>query len=164
MPQKSQANDPFYEERQRMVDEHVLGADITNQAVIAAMRTVPRHLFIPKSAWDRAYQNAPQNIPEDQTISQPYIVALMLSTAQIKPEFRVLEIGTGSGYGAAVASLCAKEVYSVERIPRLAKSAIERFEKLSYANIHVKLGLEGARTLRCHYRYLCRTRHSQNIY
>jgi protein-L-isoaspartate(D-aspartate) O-methyltransferase len=104
------------------------------------MRTVPRHAFVaPRLAW-RAYADTPLPIGEEQTMSQPYIVAVMIETVRPRREDRVLEIGTGSGYSAAVLAVIVAEVYSVERLGGLADSARRRLAELGYTNIHVRHG------------------------
>lgn len=104
------------------------------------MERVPRHLFVPVSVTDSAYDDYPLPIGHDQTISQPYIVALMTEALELSPEDRVLEIGTGSGYQTAVLAEIAKEVFSIEYVEPLAKAARSRLETLEYNNIHVRVG------------------------
>lgn len=106
--------------------------------VLEAMERVPRHEFVPKSLKDVAYEDCPLQIGHEQTISQPYIVALMTAMLNINSNSKVLEIGTGSGYQAAVLSQIAKSVYTVEIIEELYKSSKEIFKKLAYKNIHSK--------------------------
>lgn len=130
----------YAEERLRMVQQQIIPRGVRDPATIAAMRTVPRHAFVPHDMQAHAYDDSPLPIGEGQTISQPYIVALMTESAQIDSNSVVLEIGTGSGYAAAILSQIAKEVYTVERIPELAHEAAERLTKLGYANVHVKVG------------------------
>lgn len=113
---------------------------VRDEAVLKAMAEVPRHHFVPFSLQNEAYLDTPLPIGENQTISQPYIVAFMTEQARIKPGDRVLEIGTGSGYQAAVLSRLGSEVYTIEIIPSLAKSARERLEKLRFKNISVRCG------------------------
>ena len=129
--------DRFEAERKRMVDLTVAQRGVTDPAVLAAMRSVPRHLFLPEQLAEFAYRDTPLQIAEEQTISQPYIVALMLEAAAIGPGDRVLEIGAGSGYASAVASLVAGRVDAVERHAALADSARERLARLGYANVAV---------------------------
>lgn len=118
-----------------MVQEQLVPGGITNPAVLYAMNTVPRHLFIEEGLWPQAYGDFPLPIGEGQTISQPYIVALMTQLLQLKGHERVLEIGTGCGYQSAVlASLC-KELYTVERIKTLLARARRNFDKLRIYNI-----------------------------
>ena len=127
-------------QRQKMVREQLLNRGISDPAVIHAMETVPRHLFVPRDMRAFAYEDGPLSIGQGQTISQPYIVAYMVQAAKLRPESRVLEIGTGSGYAAAVASFCAKEVYTIERLASLAESAQQCLDELNYPNIHVLVG------------------------
>jgi protein-L-isoaspartate(D-aspartate) O-methyltransferase len=104
------------------------------------MRTVARHRFIPADLAPFAYEDRPLPIGQGQTISQPYIVAYMSELLQVRPEHRVLEIGTGSGYQAAVLAKLAKEVYTIEIVPELAREATETLKELGFANIHVREG------------------------
>lgn len=117
-----------------------LGTDRLDPAVRAAMANVPRHEFVP--AWERpyAYDNRPLSIGRGQTISQPYIVAAMTQLLHPHPAMRVLEVGTGCGYQAAVLAAVVAEVWSVERIAELAEAAAERLARLGYANVHVRNG------------------------
>jgi len=108
--------------------------------VMHAMRTVPRHEFVPSNQQMLAYVNGPLSIGHGQTISQPYMVALMTDLLEVNPESVVLEIGTGSGYQTAVLASLVKQVYSMELIPELLSSAQQRFEKLGYSNIETRLG------------------------
>jgi protein-L-isoaspartate(D-aspartate) O-methyltransferase len=108
--------------------------------VIAAMRKVPRHEFVPEAQRRHAYEDAPLPIGHRQTISQPYIVAIMAENAQIRPGAKVLEIGTGSGYGAAVLAELAKEVYTIEILDPLAVEAGKTLDRLGYGNVHVRSG------------------------
>ena len=126
--------------RERMVQEQIVAREITDQRVLTALRNVQRHLFVPVDLWDRAYDDHPLPIGEDQTISQPYIVALMTELLALTGHEKVLEIGTGSGYQAAVLSLLCDSVYSVEIIPALADSARQRLKTLGYANVRVICG------------------------
>ena len=127
-------------ERDRMVSTQIEARGITDPLVLQAMREVPRERFVPASLVPLAYDDGPLAIGQGQTISQPYIVAAMTAAAGLKPGARVLEIGTGSGYGAAVLSRIAAEVYTVERIGALAKAAQGRLAELGYANVHVREG------------------------
>jgi protein-L-isoaspartate(D-aspartate) O-methyltransferase len=104
------------------------------------MRTVPRHRFVPADVVDLAYTDQPLPIGHEQTISQPYIVAFMAEALQLKPGDKVLEVGTGSGYHAAVISQLAKEVYTIEIVPQLAASAKSTLSELGYRNVHVRHG------------------------
>ena len=111
---------------------------IPSSSVVDAMESVPRELFVPESRRHQSYEDIPLPIGEDQTVSQPHIVAIMTHALEVKPGDRVLEVGTGSGYQAAVLSLLAREVLSVERIPSLAKRAGELLASLGYANVEVR--------------------------
>lgn len=115
-----------------MVEEQLARRGIEDQRVLDAMRRVPRHLFVEPSAAPYAYEDHPMPIGDGQTISQPYIVALMLEAARIGPEDRVLDVGTGSGYAAAVASLLGHRVVSIERHPSLAVGAAATLDALGY--------------------------------
>lgn len=121
--------------RQRMVDEQIIPRGITDTRVLNAMATVPRHLFVEDAMAANAYGDFPLPIGSGQTISQPYIVALMTQALQLKGDERVLEIGTGSGYQAAVLSRICEKVYTVERIDGLLGKARRIFDKLRYHNI-----------------------------
>jgi protein-L-isoaspartate(D-aspartate) O-methyltransferase len=127
-------------ERARMVDEQLRTRDITDARVLDAMRVVPRHLFVPEPQRGDAYGDFPLPIGYDQTISQPYVVALMTQALNVQPADRVLEIGTGSGYQAAVLSRVAKEVYTIEIIEPLAERARQTLASLGYASVHVMTG------------------------
>lgn len=126
--------------REKMVAEQIAGRGVSDPRVLAAMRTVPRHLFLPAEAWDLAYTDRPVRIGEGQTISQPYIVALMAELLEVHSGDKVLDVGTGSGYQAAVLGQLAAEVHSIERFPSLAKTAAARLADLAYDNIHVHIG------------------------
>ncbi len=130
-------DDPYREQRRLMVIRQLEPRGITDPRVLDAMGRVPRHEFVPAAARDRAYRDGPLPIGHGQTISQPYMVAVMTQSARIRPEHRVLEIGTGCGYQAAVLSLLARQVFTVERIPELAHSAGRRLERLGYTNVSV---------------------------
>jgi len=123
-----------------MVREQIEARGVTDENVLAAMRKVPRHEFVPERWVDSAYDDGPLPIGYDQTISQPYIVALMTELLQLTPQSKVLEIGTGSGYQAAVLDEIAREVYSIEIIEPLATAAAERLKRLGYGKVQVKLG------------------------
>lgn len=112
--------------------------DRLDPAVRDAMAHVPRHEFVPRWEQPHSYENRPLSIGQGQTISQPYIVAAMTQMLRPRPDMRVLEIGTGCGYQAAVLAECVGEVWSVERIPELAEAAATRLKRLCYSNIHVK--------------------------
>jgi len=127
-------------ERVRMVEEQLKRRDIRDQRVLSSMQNVPRHLFIPESARGGAYGDFPVPIGHGQTISQPYIVAFMTEALKVGPEHRVLEIGTGSGYQAAVLSVLAKEVFTIEIVEPLAKRARATLAELGYRNVYVRTG------------------------
>ncbi len=127
-------------ERRQMVEKQIARRGIKNEAVLNSMLTVPRHLFVPFYLQDYAYFDRPLGIGEEQTISQPYIVALMTEILEPAPTDRVLEIGAGSGYAAAILSRIVSMVYTVERIAKLAKEAQSRFYALGYNNIRVHIG------------------------
>jgi protein-L-isoaspartate(D-aspartate) O-methyltransferase len=124
-------------QRTRMLNEHLIGRGIKNDAVLAAMMTVPREEFVAEQLRVSAYEDHPLPIEAGQTISQPYIVAYMTERLELSAEDRVLEIGTGSGYAAAILSRIVHTVYTVEHFGNLARKAVQRFEKLGYTNIHV---------------------------
>lgn len=123
-----------------MVNEQLRGRDITHPRVLEAMKRVPRHRFVPKADRKRAYRDHPLPIGHRQTISQPYIVALMSQLAQPKSDHRALDIGTGSGYQAAVLAELVERVYSIEIVEPLAESARARLEELGYDNVEVRHG------------------------
>lgn len=125
--------------RNRMVQEQIASRGISDPAVLAAMRKVPRHMFVEEALQSQAYEDHPLPIGFGQTISQPFIVALMTSILNIQPGMRVLEIGTGSGYQAAVLAEMGAEVYSVERMQQLYSTALTRLNKLRYFNVNLKL-------------------------
>lgn len=126
--------------RREMVRTQLESRDITAPRVLEAMRTVPRHEFVPKELRGRAYQDTALPIGHGQTISQPYIVAFMTQHLAPEPDDRVLEIGTGSGYQAAVLSRLVKEVYSIEIVEPLARQATADLQRLGFRNVHVKFG------------------------
>ena len=132
--------DGFVEVRQHMVSRHLAARDITNQRVLDVMGRVPRHQFVPVSMQKRAYQDSPLPIGEDQTISQPYIVALMTQLVDPQADDKALDIGTGSGYQAAVLAELVKSVHSIEIVEPLAESARQRLNKMEYRNITVRHG------------------------
>jgi len=134
------SNDPFAVQHQAMVETQLMERGILDPAVLAAMRTVPREAFVPVAWRDYAYYDGPLPIAEGQTISQPYIVALMTQELQLTPHDRVLEVGTGSGYGAAVLSCIAAHVYTVERLHPLAVAARQRLRELGFHNVQVLAG------------------------
>ncbi len=126
--------------REIMVKEQIERRGVKDKRVLEAMRKVPRHLFVPEDLRDEAYNDYPLPIGEEQTISQPYIVALMTELLGLKGKEKVLEIGTGSGYQAAILAHLCKEVYTIEIIESLARSAQERLKKMGYENIFVRWG------------------------
>ncbi len=132
--------DKFTKARNQMVRVQIIDRGIDDPLVLNAMKTVPRHLFVPREYINEAYEDGPLPIGYGQTISQPYIVAYMTEVVKPDPAKRALEIGTGSGYQAAVLAEIVKEVYSIEIVPELAKEAAERLEKLGYDNVKVKYG------------------------
>jgi protein-L-isoaspartate(D-aspartate) O-methyltransferase len=130
----------FLEERKRMLVHDLMGRDITEPAVLRAMGRVPRQLFVRPEDIDLAYADHPLPIGYNQTISQPYIVALMTQLARPKPDSRALDVGTGSGYQAAVLAEICKEVYSIEIVQPLAETAAQRLAELGYTNVTVRHG------------------------
>ena len=133
--------DSFEQARQEMVEQAIQGAGISDPEVLRAMRTVPRHKFVPLDVIDQAYDNHPLAIGYGQTISQPYIVAWMTELLELKPGEKVLEIGTGSGYQAAVlAELGYVDVYSIEIVPELADNAAHLLQGLGYTRLYVRQG------------------------
>ncbi|MCS7242370.1 MAG: protein-L-isoaspartate(D-aspartate) O-methyltransferase [Candidatus Caldatribacterium sp.] len=132
--------------RKAMVDNQLIARGISDRRVLEAFLRVPRHLFVPKEYEELAYQDSPLPIGSGQTISQPYIVALMLELLELQKGHRVLEIGTGSGYQTALLAELVSEVYSVERIPELLDEAKERLRRLGYTNVFLFLG-DGSRGL-----------------
>ncbi|HEY3042458.1 MAG TPA: protein-L-isoaspartate(D-aspartate) O-methyltransferase [Vicinamibacterales bacterium] len=132
--------DEFAADRQGMVTEQIAARDVRDPRVLAAMRDVPRHLFVPPELQRQAYQDRPLPIGYDQTISQPYIVALMTELARPRAGDRALEVGTGSGYQAAVLSRLVSHVYTIEIVEPLARSAEQRLKALGYVNVTVRTG------------------------
>jgi protein-L-isoaspartate(D-aspartate) O-methyltransferase len=130
----------FAREREQMVHQQLMSRGITDARVLAAMAKVPREQFVPAELRGDSYEDAPVPIGNDQTISQPYIVAFMTEQLRLSPKDRVLEIGTGSGYQAAVLAELVAEVYSIEIIPTLAKTAEASLAGLGYRNVHLKIG------------------------
>ena len=125
--------------RLELVDRELAG-ELRDARVLAAMRAVPRHLFVPEELRSHAYENRPLPIGEDQTISQPFVVGLMTELLQLGPDSRVLEVGTGSGYQAAVLAEIAREVYTVEILEPLAKQAAATLAALGYDRVKVRTG------------------------
>jgi protein-L-isoaspartate(D-aspartate) O-methyltransferase len=134
------ATTDYESKRRKMVEEQLARRDIHDEAVLTAMRTVPRHLFVPTDLQSQAYADRALGLGPGQTISQPYIVGLMTQLADVVGKERVLEVGTGSGYQAAVLAELCGEVYTVERDQGLATAARKNFERLHYNNIHVRHG------------------------
>jgi len=132
--------DVFTAQRREMVRTQIRARGISDEVVLKAMEKVPRHLFVPEQYQAEAYADHPLPIGEGQTISQPYVVALMTELLALEPSDRVLEIGTGSGYQAAVLAEIANEVYTVEIIESLGRTAASRLQTLGYRNIRTRLG------------------------
>ncbi len=132
--------DPYTAQRERLVQRTIVDRGVADPDVLRAMRTVPRHLFVLDEYLDLAYADHPLPIGYGQTISQPYIVALMTELLALEPDNRVLEIGTGSGYQAAVLAEIVDEVYTIEIVPELAESAAARLAALGYDNVVAKQG------------------------
>jgi protein-L-isoaspartate(D-aspartate) O-methyltransferase len=130
----------FAQRRMRMVEEQIEGRGIRDAAVLVAMKTIPREVFVADRFKPYAYEDMPLPIPAGQTISQPYMVAYMISVLELQPSDRVLEIGTGSGYAAAILSRVAKEVYTIERHKRLVAYARWRLARLGYDNVWLHHG------------------------
>src|SRR5437016_10230387 len=138
--QKAASTSAFAAERQRMVQEQLMPRGVHDERVLAAMSKVPREEFVPDNLRDKSYSDNALPIGHDQTISQPFIVAFMTEQLHPKATDRVLEIGTGSGYQAAVLAELVKDVYTIEIIEPLAKEASARLARLDYKNAHVKIG------------------------
>src|SRR5919202_6955021 len=129
---------PDYEAaRRRMVERQLLGRDVHDERVLAAMARVPRELFVSEELRDRAYDDSALPLPEGQTISQPYMVARICEALELRGRERVLDVGTGSGYQAAVLAELAAEVVTIERIPELAEQARRKLEAAGYRGVHV---------------------------
>lgn len=136
----SSSEDEYRRERQRMVAQQLRPRGLRSRAVLEAMARVPRHRFVPASLAHLAYADHPLPIGQEQTISQPFIVAYMTEAADISRNERVLEIGTGSGYQAAILGELAREVYTIEIIPELAEGARRILNELGYRNVNVRTG------------------------
>jgi protein-L-isoaspartate(D-aspartate) O-methyltransferase len=134
------SDDSYLELREAMVKAQIRERGVKDERVLRIMETVPRHEFVPSQLRDLAYSDEPLAIGGGQTISQPYIVAAMTEALHLSGSERVLEIGTGCGYQAAVLSVLSREVYSVECRPELANSAAERLQRLGYQKVHVHCG------------------------
>ncbi len=132
--------DKYSVQRQKMVDEQIIDRGISDKRTLEALRKVPRHLFVPHNMEEYAYDDRPLPIGYDQTISQPYIVALMTQLVDPGPGKKALEIGTGSGYQAAVLAEIVDSVFTIEIVPELAKQSSDLFKKLGYKNIISKSG------------------------
>lgn len=130
----------FENSREQMVSQQLIGRGIHDPLVIAAMRQVPREAFVDEGYRQYAYDDGPLPILEGQTISQPYVVALMIELLRLSPTDKVLEIGSGSGYAAAILSRIAAEVFTVERVSSLVEYARKNIDSLGYSNVHVKQG------------------------
>ena len=130
----------YRSKRQLMVETQIVRRGITDRRVINAMSKVPRHLFVDEALWPEAYEDHPLPIGEKQTISQPYIVALMSELLELTGKEKVLEIGTGSGYQCAILAELADQVFTIERIPSIAKRARKTFDQLKYSNVIIHIG------------------------
>jgi protein-L-isoaspartate(D-aspartate) O-methyltransferase len=139
-PAAAGGGDAWAELRRRMVDEQIRSRDVDRPDVLRAMGEVPRHLFVPAPQRSESYDDHPLPIGKGQTISQPYIVALMTALLDLGPDSKVLEIGTGSGYHAAVLSRVAGQVYSMEIVDDLGRQARQTLERLGYRNVQVRIG------------------------
>jgi protein-L-isoaspartate(D-aspartate) O-methyltransferase len=136
----AQKADQFAAARQQMIERDLKGRDITNPAVLKAMEDVPRHRFVPSGMQDQAYADCPLPIGHGQTISQPYVVAFMTQMLEVRPDDKILEIGTGCGYQAAVLARLAQQVYTIEIVKPLADEARKLLTELGYKNIFIKAG------------------------
>lgn len=132
--------DRYKKQRSRMVETQIKSRGISDSRLLRAMETVPRHLFIDEGLIDQAYNDNPLPIGEKQTISQPYIVALMTQALKLNGKERVLEIGTGSGYQTAILASLAERVFSIERIAPLAVKARKILDRLNYYNVAIRVG------------------------
>lgn len=133
-------SDPFAADRLKMVETQIFARGIEEDNVLESMRSVPRHLFVPEGLRDQAYEDVPKRIGSGQTISQPYMVALMTALLNLKGGEKILEVGTGSGYQAAVLSTMGAIVYTIEIREELGKQARETLDRLEYRNIHYRIG------------------------
>ncbi len=141
VPRQGAADSPeSHQARQRMVERQIEARGVSDPRVLAALRKVPRHRFVPPAAQSLAYADTPLPIGHGQTISQPYIVAFMSEALELKGGERVLEIGTGSGYQAAVLAELAKDVYTIEIVEPLAREARTRLQELGFSNIQLRSG------------------------
>ena len=142
----SKEKQTFEEKRRQMVRTQLMARDIVDEKVLRAMGKIPRHEFLPAELWDRAYDDTPLPIGENQTISQPYIVAYMIQALSLKKGDRVLEVGTGSGYQTALLAEIHEEIYTVEVRPQLARQALAKLNELGYGDrlkIHIADGSLG---------------------
>jgi protein-L-isoaspartate(D-aspartate) O-methyltransferase len=139
-PGETDTENHFAVQRERMVRQQIERRGITNQRTLAALRKVERHRFVPPVYQSRAYGDYPLPIGSGQTISQPYVVAFMTELLNLDPSDRVLEVGTGSGYQAAVLAEICKEVYSIEIMESLGNAAAAQLKKQGYENVHIKIG------------------------
>ena len=132
--------DRYAKQRKKMVDSQIRSRGVRDERVLRAMEKIPRHLFIDEGLIDQAYNDNPLPIGEKQTISQPYIVALMTEALELKSREKVLELGTGSGYQAAILAELADRVFTIERIASLAQKARKLLESLNYYNVVIRVG------------------------
>lgn len=132
--------DRYAKQRKKMVDAQIRSRGVTDERVLRAMEKIPRHLFVDAGLVDQAYNDNPLPIGEKQTISQPYIVAIMTEALELKGREKVLELGTGSGYQAAVLAELAERVFTIERIASLAQKARKLLESLHYYNVVIRVG------------------------
>ena len=139
-PRRTTGDDLERERRAAMVARQIEARAVSDPAVLAALRKVPRHRFVPPPYRAETYRDGPLPIGSGQTISQPYIVALMTELIRPKPSMKVLEVGTGSGYQAAVLAECVKDVYTIEILPELGRRSAALLEELGYDNIHTRIG------------------------
>ena len=139
-PSPAEEEKEFERQRKEMVADQIRRRGVEDERVLAAMQEVPRHLFVPREMQQMAYMDTPLPIGQGQTISQPYVVAVMTELAQIRPGEKVLEIGTGSGYQAAVLAGLTDKVFTVEVLPSLAAGAENRLKTMGYTQVHVRAG------------------------
>ncbi len=140
MSLKDSSGNSYSEERREMVETQIIARGVSDRKVIEAFLNIPRHLFVPPEYRDQAYRDYPLPIGYGQTISQPYMVAVMTELLELDNNHKVLEIGTGSGYQTAILAWIAKEVYTVEKIPELSARAQKILGKLGFKNVHFKVG------------------------
>ena len=136
----ARAGDRFEAQRKAMVEEQIRQRGITKPEVLAAMGQVPRHMFVPEGLQAQAYAHQPIDLGKGRTIYQPYVVALMTSLLDLKSGSKVLEVGTGTGYHAAVLSRIARQVYSIEIVQGVANQAAKRLESMGYPNVEIRVG------------------------